>query len=111
MADRVGVIRKGELVALGDKKALMAQMGQRTLKITLDEAIGEIPAGLAEWGLAVEDDGHTLCYRFDTHAEHTGIPGLMRRLDELHIGYKDLATHQSSLEDIFVSLVHEERAA
>ena len=110
MADRVGVIRKGELVALGDKKALMAQMGQRTLKITLDDRIGEIPAGLTEWGLAVEDEGHTLCYRFDTHAEHTGIPGLMRRLDELHIGYKDLATHQSSLEDIFVSLVHEERA-
>ncbi|MFL6787872.1 MAG: ABC transporter ATP-binding protein [Sphingomicrobium sp.] len=111
MADRVGVIRKGELVALGDKKALMAQMGQRTLKITLDEAIAEIPPGLAEWRLAVEDEGHTLCYRFDSHAEHTGIPGLMRRLDELHIGYKDLATHQSSLEDIFVSLVHEERAA
>ena len=110
MADRVGVIRKGELVALGDKKALMSQMGQRTLKITLDDAISEIPAGLAEWGLALEDDGHTLCYRFDSHAEHTGIPGLMRRLDELHIGYKDLATHQSSLEDIFVSLVHEERA-
>jgi ABC-2 type transport system ATP-binding protein len=110
MADRVGVIRKGELVALGDKKALMAQMGQRTLKITLDDAISEIAPGLAEWGLALEDDGHTLCYRFDSHAEHTGIPGLMRRLDELHIGYKDLATHQSSLEDIFVSLVHEERA-
>jgi len=110
MADRVGVIRKGELVALGDKKALMAQMGQRTLKITLDDAISEIPPGLAEWGLALEDEGHTLCYRFDGHAEHTGIPGLMRRLDELHIGYKDLATHQSSLEDIFVSLVHEERA-
>ncbi|HEY5458332.1 MAG TPA: ABC transporter ATP-binding protein [Sphingomicrobium sp.] len=110
MADRVGVIRKGELVALGDKKALMAQMGQRTLKITLDDAISEIPPGLAEWGLALEDEGHTLCYRFDSHAEHTGIPGLMRRLDELHIGYKDLATHQSSLEDIFVSLVHEERA-
>jgi len=111
MADRVGVIRKGELVALGDKKALMAQMGQRTLKITLDDAISEIPSGLAEWGLALEDEGHTLCYRFDSHAEHTGIPGLMRRLDELHIGYKDLATHQSSLEDIFVSLVHEEKAA
>ena len=111
MADRVGVIRKGELVALGDKKALMAQMGQRTLKITLDDAIGDIPAGLDQWGLALEDEGHTLCYRFDSHAEHTGIPGLMRRMDELHIGYKDLATHQSSLEDIFVSLVHEERAA
>ncbi len=111
MADRVGVIRKGELVALGDKKALMAQMGQRTLKITLDEALDEIPSGLAEWGLALEDDGYTLCYRVDSHADHNGIPGLMRRLDELHIVYKDLATRQSSLEDIFVSLVHEERAA
>src|SRR5688572_8374218 len=109
MADRVGVIRRGELVALGDKKELMARMGQRTLKISLDEALGEVPAGLAQWGLGLEDDGHTLCYRFDSHAEHTGIPGLMRRLDELHIGYKDLATHQSSLEDIFVSLVHEEK--
>ena len=111
MADRVGVIRKGELVALGDKKALMAQMGQRTLKVTLDDAVDAIPEGLSDWGLALEDEGHTLCYRFDSHAEHNGIPQLMRRLDELHIGYKDLATHQSSLEDIFVSLVHEERAA
>ncbi|HXG80352.1 MAG TPA: ABC transporter ATP-binding protein [Sphingomicrobium sp.] len=111
MADRVGVIRKGELVALGEKKALMAQMGQRMLKIALDEAMSEVPAGLNEWKLELEDEGHTLSYRFDSHAEHTGIPQLMRRLDELHIGYKDLSTHQSSLEDIFVSLVHEERAA
>jgi ABC-2 type transport system ATP-binding protein len=111
MADRVGVIRKGELVALGDKKGLMAQLGQRTLKITLDEAITEVPPGLSEWAPALEDEGHTLCYRFDSHAEHNGIPQLMRRLDELRVGWKDLATHQSSLEDIFVSLVHEERAA
>ena len=111
MADRVGVIRKGELVALGDKKQLMSQMGQRTLKITLDEALDAVPDGLSEWAPALEDEGHTLCYRFDSHAEHTGIPQLMRRLDELLIGYKDLATHQSSLEDIFVSLVHEERTA
>ncbi|HEU4498234.1 MAG TPA: ABC transporter ATP-binding protein [Sphingomicrobium sp.] len=111
MADRVGVIRKGELVALGEKQALMAQLGQRTLKITVDEPLTEVPSGLAEWRLALEDEGHTLCYRFDSHAEHTGIPQLMRRMDELHIGYKDLATHQSSLEDIFVSLLHEERAA
>ena len=111
MADRVGVIRKGELVALGEKKALMAQMGQRQLKIALDEVMTEIPAGLSEWKLELEDEGHALSYRFDSHAEHTGIPQLMRRLDELHIGYKDLSTHQSSLEDIFVSLVHEERAA
>jgi ABC-2 type transport system ATP-binding protein len=111
MADRVGVIRRGELVALGDKTELMSRMGQKTLKISLDEPMSEVPAELSEWQPAIEDDGHTLCYRFDSHAEHTGIPQLMRRLDELHIGYKDLATRQSSLEDIFVSLVHEERAA
>jgi ABC-2 type transport system ATP-binding protein len=111
MADRVGVIRQGELVALGDKKQLMAQMGQKTLKISLEEPMTEVPATLAEWQPVLEEDGHTLCYRFDSHAELTGIPQLMRRLDELHIGYKDLATHQSSLEDIFVSLVHQEKAA
>jgi ABC-2 type transport system ATP-binding protein len=111
MADRVGVIRQGELVALGDKKQLMAQMGQKTLKVSLDEAMSEVPSGLAEWQPVLEDDGHTLCYRFDSHAELTGIPQLMRRLDELHIGYKDLATRQSSLEDIFVSLVHSGESA
>jgi len=111
MADRVGVIRRGELVALGEKKALMSQMGRKTLKISLEDAVNDVPPGLGDWELALEDDGHTLCYGFDSHAEHTGIPQLMRRLDELHVGYKDLATHQSSLEDIFVSLVHEERAA
>ena len=108
MADRVGVIRKGELVALGEKKALMAQMGQKTLKVTLEDSLATVPEGLAPWHPVLEDDGHTLCYRFDSHAEQNGIPGLIRKLDELHIGYKDLATRQSSLEDIFVSLVHGE---
>jgi ABC-2 type transport system ATP-binding protein len=111
MADRVGVMRQGELVALGDKKALMAQMGQKTLKISLEEPMAEVPATLSEWQPVLEEDGHTLCYRFDSHAELTGIPQLMRRLDELHIGYKDLATRQSSLEDIFVSLVHSGESA
>ena len=106
MADRVGVIRKGELVALGDTAALMKQMGKKTLKIALDPALASLPDGVADWGAELEDDGHVLCYRFDSHAEQTGISGLMRRLDELGIGYTDLSTEQSSLEDIFVSLVH-----
>ena len=106
MADRVGVIRKGVLVALGDTAALMKQMGKKTLKIALDPPLETLPEGVADWGAVLEDDGHTLGYRFDSHAEQTGISGLMRRLDELGIGYKDLSTHQSSLEDIFVSLVH-----
>ncbi|WP_037501656.1 ABC transporter ATP-binding protein [Sphingomonas jaspsi] len=106
MADRVGVINRGELVALGDKAELMAQMGQKTLKIALEPPLEALPAGLEQWAPALEDDGHTLCYRFDSHAENTGIAGLMRTLDSLGIGYKDLSTHQSSLEDIFVKLVH-----
>ncbi|HVF36750.1 MAG TPA: ABC transporter ATP-binding protein, partial [Sphingomicrobium sp.] len=111
MADRVGVIRKGELVALGDKTELMSRMGQKTLKVSLEQPLQAVPEGLAEWQPALDDDGHTLCYRFDSHAGHSGIPQFIRKLDELGIGYKDLATRQSSLEDIFVSLVHEERAA
>ncbi len=106
MADRVGVIRKGELVALGDKAELMQRMGQKTLKISLDPPLEAVPAGLARWAPALEDDGHTLCYRFDAHADDTGIAGLMRALEEQKVGFKDLSTHQSSLEDIFVALVH-----
>ena len=113
MADRVGVIRKGKLVALGDTSALMKQMGTKTLKIALDPPLAALPAGLEEWGAMLEDDGQTLCYRFDSHAEETGISPLMQKLAALGIGYKDLSTHQSSLEDIFVTLVHagEERTA
>ena len=110
MADRVGVIRKGELVALGDKSALMSQLGQKTLKINLDERMTEVPPELAEWEPVIEDDGHILCYKFDSHAERTGIPQLMRKLDEIGVVYKDLATRQSSLEDIFVSLLHDGEA-
>ena len=113
MADRVGVLRKGELVALGDTSALMKQMGTKTLKIALDPPLPALPAGLEEWGATLEDDGQTLCYRFDSHAEETGISALMAKLAALGIGYKDLSTEQSSLEDIFVTLVHagEERTA
>jgi ABC-2 type transport system ATP-binding protein len=106
MADRVGVIRKGELVALGDTAALMKQMGKKTLKISVEPALETLPGDLGELGAELEDEGHTICYRFDSHAHHTGISTLMRRIDALGVEYKDLSTHQSSLEDIFVSLVH-----
>jgi ABC-2 type transport system ATP-binding protein len=106
MADRVGVIRKGELVALGDTAALMKQMGKKTLKIAVEPALETLPGDLGELGAELEDEGHTICYRFDSHAHHTGISTLMRRIDALGVEYKDLSTHQSSLEDIFVSLVH-----
>ncbi len=106
MADRVGVISKGELIAVDEKRSLMAKMGRKTLDIILAEPLGTVPPELAEWNLRLEQEGHALCYEFDSHAERTGIASLMRRLGELGIGYKDLSTHQSSLEDIFVELVH-----
>ena len=111
MADRVGVISKGELIAVDEKQALMARLGKKTLKIMLVEPLDAVPSELSEWQLALEDNGHQLCYQFDSHAERTGIASLMRRLSDLGIAYKDLSTHQSSLEDIFVELVHGGRAA
>jgi ABC-2 type transport system ATP-binding protein len=111
MADRVGVISKGELIAVDEKKALMAKMGRKTLDIMLADPLDSIPSDLGEWRLRLEDDGHVLCYEFDSHAERTGIASLMRRLGDLGIAYKDLSTHQSSLEDIFVELVHRPRAS
>ena len=109
MADRVGVISKGELIAVDEKKALMAKMGRKTLDIVLAEALAGLPPELSEWKLELNDGGHMLRYEFDSHAERTGIASLMRRLGDLGIGYKDLSTHQSSLEDIFVELVHKPR--
>ena len=106
MADRVGVISKGELIAVDEKKSLMAKMGRKTLDIMLTEPLETVPAELSEWNLRLQHDGHALCYEFDSHAERTGIASLMRRLGDLGIAYKDLSTHQSSLEDIFVELVH-----
>jgi ABC-2 type transport system ATP-binding protein len=106
MADRVGVISKGQLIAVDEKRELMAKMGRKTLDIVLAEPLEAIPPGLSDWAIALEDDGHMLRYQFDSHAEHTGIASLMRRLADLGIAYKDLSTHQSSLEEIFVELVH-----
>ena len=110
MADRVGVISKGELIAVDEKKSLMAKMGRKTLDIVLAEPVATVPAELGEWNLRLEGDGHVLCYEFDSHAERTGIASLMRALGDAGIAYKDLSTHQSSLEDIFVELVHRPRA-
>jgi ABC-2 type transport system ATP-binding protein len=109
MADRVGVISRGELIAAEDKHVLMQKLGRKTLKLTLADPMTEIPDGLDEWNLELEDEGHILCYQFDANAEKTGVPSLLRKVSDLGIGFKDLSTEQSSLEDIFVGLVHEER--
>jgi len=109
MADRVGVISRGELIAIDDKTSLMAKMGKKTLDIMLTEPLTAVPPELAEWNVRLKEDGRTLCYEFDSHAERTGIASLMRALSDARIAYKDLSTHQSSLEDIFVELVHQPR--
>src|SRR5579875_3573442 len=102
MADRVGVINRGELIAVDEKSSLIARMGRKRLDIMLVEPLVEVPSELQEWHLDLQLDGHVLSYEFDSHADRTGIASLMRRLTDLAIGYKDLSTHQSSLEDIFV---------
>ena len=107
MADRVGVISKGELIVVEEKTALMKKLGKKELTLNLSEPMERVPDGLAEWRLELKADGHELLYAFDANAERTGVPSLLRRMSDLGIGFKDLATHQSSLEDIFVSLVTE----
>jgi len=107
MADRIGVISKGELILVEEKTRLMKKLGKKRLTLHLLETMTAIPAGLADWRLVLKTEGTVLEYNFDAAEEGTGIPGLLRRLSELGIAFKDLQTEQSSLEDIFVSLVQE----
>ena len=107
MADRIGVINKGELILIEDKDELMKKLGKKRLTLRLQEPMPAIPAPLNDWRLVLKDRGSELEYNFDTKAEGAGIPLLLRRLSELGIGFTDLQTQQSSLEDIFVSLVHQ----
>ncbi|WGM30000.1 ABC transporter ATP-binding protein [Brevundimonas sp. NIBR11] len=110
MADRVGVILKGELILVEDKTELMKKLGKKTLTLNLQDPLGAIPPELAEWDLQLKAEGNELEFVFDSNAEKTGVPSLLRRLSDLGIAFKDLNTRQSSLEDIFVSLVHREPA-
>jgi len=105
MADRIGVINKGELVVVDEKSALMKKLGKKRLTVHLKAPLEAIPAELADLGVTIQDAGQTLEYTFDSVGERTGIPALLARLGALGIAYSDLNTHQSSLEDIFVSLV------
>jgi ABC-2 type transport system ATP-binding protein len=107
MANRFGVINKGELILVEDKATLIQKLGKKQLTLVLQEPMTTIPSALADWHLSLKSDGYELEYTFDAHQEHTGIDSLLRRMDELGIGFKDLSTQQSSLEDIFVSLVTE----
>jgi ABC-2 type transport system ATP-binding protein len=111
MADRVGVILKGQLVVVEEKATLMKRLGRKTLTLQLQEPLATLPPELSDWALELKADGQELEYVFDTHAERTGVPSLLRRMSDLGIGFKDLSTRQSSLEDIFVGLVHNGREA
>ncbi len=111
MADRVGVISKGELILVEAKAELMKKLGRKQLTLNLSEAMAVIPPELSDWELALKADGHELEYCFDANAERTGIPSLLRRMSDLGIGFKDLHTRESSLEDISVDLVHQPKGA
>jgi ABC-2 type transport system ATP-binding protein len=106
MADRVGVISKGELILVEQKDALMRKLGKKQLTLDLQSPLTAVPEGLNGYRVELASEGWQLIYSFDANAEDTGIPGLLRRLSELGVDFKDLHTEQSSLEDIFVSLVH-----
>jgi ABC-2 type transport system ATP-binding protein len=105
MADRIGVISKGELVVVEEKSALMRKLGKKQLTLQLQTPLAAIPAALGGLALEIAKDGNELIYRFDTQASETGIAGLLRKLNEQGIEFKDLHTAESSLEDIFVNLV------
>jgi len=105
MADRIGVINRGELILVEDKVRLMHKLGKRQLTLQLQSPLARLPAGLADYPLELSQDGHALIFNFDAHSRETGIPGLLRRLSELNIEIKDLHSQESSLEDIFVGLV------
>ena len=105
MADRVGVINNGEIILVEDKAVLMEKLGKRQLTIQLQAPLSAIPAALADYALELSADGGELTYSFDAKHEGTGIAGLMRQLAAAGVDFKDLQTRQSSLEDIFVSLV------
>ncbi|MBA2919644.1 ATP-binding cassette domain-containing protein [Sphingomonas sp. MAH-20] len=111
MADRVGVISHGELILVEETASLMQKLGKRELTLKLVEPMASIPPELDEWALELRDEGNELLFTFDAKAERTGIASLIRRMTDLGIGFKDLATRQSSLEDIFVRLVHEGESA
>jgi len=106
MADRIGVINKGELILVEDKAVLMRKLGKKQLSLQLQTPLQSIPAALAGMPLELAQEGHTLVYTFDSQTEETGIAALLKQLAELGIDFKDLHSSESSLEDIFVSLVH-----
>ncbi|HVZ31308.1 MAG TPA: ABC transporter ATP-binding protein, partial [Polyangiaceae bacterium] len=111
MADRVGVIQKGELILVEEKSTLMRKLGKKQLTLHLQHALGAVPEDLAGFGLQLSAQGTELRYTFDTSSETISIPELLARIRDMGIGVKDVDTRQSSLEDIFVELLNEKPGA
>lgn len=109
MADRIGVINKGEIILVEDKAALMQKLGKKQLKLHLQNPIDSIPDELAGQSVELSADGNELIYTFDTHGDQTGIARLLRCLNQHGIDFRDLHSSQSSLEEIFVNLVSEKQ--
>ncbi|MGO9359061.1 MAG: ABC transporter ATP-binding protein [Xanthobacteraceae bacterium] len=105
MADRIGIISKGEIILVEDKAELMRELGRKQLTLHLQSPVDAIPAALAPYGLSIAADGHEVVYTYDTQAERTGITSLLSDLRQAGLTFKDLHTKESSLEDIFVGLV------
>ena len=105
MADRIGVISKGEIILVEEKTVLMDKLGRKKLTLHLRQPLASIPPELSGIELELTANGHELVYTFDAHGKRTGIAGLLRRLGEHGIDFKDLQTTETSLEEIFVSLV------
>jgi ABC-2 type transport system ATP-binding protein len=110
IADRVGVIRKGQILLVEDKSSLMQRMGQKQLEVQLTDAINAVPASLAHLNLEIGAEGRSLIYTYDTRAERTGITGLLNDIAAAGLVLADVQTRQSSLEEIFVGLVSEGEA-
>ena len=106
LADRVGVINHGEIILVEEKDRLMREMGKKQLTLNLYEQLEKVPASLNEYNLELSDDRQALIYNYDTKGEHTGITDLINELRDAEIRFNDMQTSQSSLEDIFVDLVH-----
>ena len=107
MADRIGVIRAGEIILVDEKTELMRKLGEKQLTIHLQEKLKAVPMALAKHDLALAKDGEALVFTYDTKAERTGITSLLADLSKQKIGFNDIETSERSLEDIFVTLVHQ----
>ncbi|WP_226663329.1 ABC transporter ATP-binding protein [Microbulbifer aggregans] len=110
MADRIGVINHGQIVLVEEKNTLMQKLGKKQLAIQLQAPIAQLPEALKAFELEIIDEGNQLIYTFDTQREHTGIAELLRGLNQQGIEFKDLHSSESSLEEIFVNLVHQNQS-